>query len=305
VDNIISVKEPNGNWTPFQFQGFGLNTRVGEVLVDQRNWKWVLLPGNGILVFDENGTIDNQNDDQEFVLKNNVGSGNLPDKEVSALAEDMDGEIWVGTHSGISVFYSPELIFSGSDFDAQQILVQQDSSYQYLLEAEIITAIAIDGANRKWIGTETAGVFLMSEDGTEEVYHFTKDNSPLLSDNITSISINHDNGVVFFGTSRGLVSYKSTATAGAEIHNNVYAYPNPVREGYEGVIAIKGLVTDADVKITDISGNLIYQTTALGGQAIWNGRNFNGQRAQTGVYLVFSTNADGTQKAVTKILFIN
>ena len=305
VDNVLSVRRANGTWHAFQFSGLGLNTRVGKVMVDQRNWKWVLLPGNGILVFDDNDTPGSSNDDSNIILKTSSGNGNLPDNDVGAIAEDMDGEIWIGTSTGIAVFYSPELVFSGSDFDSQQILVQQDSSYHYLLEAEIITAIAVDGANRKWIGTETAGVFLMSEDGTEEIHRFTMDNSPLPSDHITTIAVNNNNGTVYLGTSAGLVSYKGTATGGGPSHSNVYAYPNPVRENYNGLIAIKGLVTDADVKITDISGNLIYQTTALGGQAIWNGQNFSGQRAKSGVYIVFSTSDDGTQKAVTKILFIN
>ena len=191
------------------------------------------------------------------------------------------------------------------DFDAQQILVEQDGYFQYLLEAEAVISIAIDGANRKWLGTDGAGVFLMSEDGTQELEHFTIDNSPLFSNSVTSIAINHENGEVFFGTEKGIVSYRGTATGAQEVFTDVYAYPNPVRQGYNGVIAIKGLVADADVKITDLTGSLIYQTTSLGGQAIWNGMNFRGDKAQTGVYLVFATNEDGATKMVTKILFIN
>ena len=305
VDNLLCVREVSGSWTGFQFPSFGLNTRVGQVLADASNQKWVLIPGNGILVFNDNGTISNKNDDEFFIMINAAGSGNLPTKEVNCMAEDLDGEIWVGTNEGIAVFYSPELVFSGDDFDAQQILVQQDGYFQYLLEAEAVISIAIDGANRKWLGTDRAGVFLMSEDGTVEIEHFTTDNSPLFSNSVTSIAINQKNGEVFFGTDKGIVSFRGTATGAVEVFTDVYAYPNPVREGYNGVIAIKGLVADADVKITDLTGNLIYQTTSLGGQAIWNGTNFQGKRAQTGVYLVFATNEDGATKMVTKILFIN
>ena len=147
--------------------------------------------------------------------------------------------------------------------------------------------------------------WMMSEDGTQELEHFTIDNSPLFSNSVTSIAINHENGEVFFGTEKGIVSYRGTATGAQEVFTDVYAYPNPVRQGYNGVIAIKGLVADADVKITDLTGSLIYQTTSLGGQAIWNGMNFRGDKAQTGVYLVFATNEDGATKMVTKILFIN
>jgi len=186
-------------------------------------------------------------------------------------------------------------------------LVEQDGHFQYLLETEVVTAIAVDGANRKWIGTQKAGVFLMSEDGTEQILHFDENSSPLLSNNITSIAINHETGEVFFGTDKGIISYKSTATKGSDKFKkeDVYAYPNPVREDYEGIIAIKGLVTNAVVKITDISGTLIYETIAEGGQAIWNGKNFNGEKAHTGVYLVFASNEDGSETIVTKILVIN
>ncbi|HIA12274.1 MAG TPA: T9SS type A sorting domain-containing protein [Flavobacteriales bacterium] len=305
VDNLLCVRTAAGSWFGFQFPSLGLNTRVGHVLVDANDQKWVLVPGNGILVFDDNGSFSNTNDDQFIRLVNTAGAGNLPTREVNCIAEDLDGEIWVGTHKGVTVFYSPELVFTGDDFDAQQILVEQDGYFQYLLEAEAVISIAIDGANRKWLGTDGAGVFLMSEDGTQELEHFTIDNSPLFSNSVTSIAINHENGEVFFGTEKGIVSYRGTATGAQEVFTDVYAYPNPVRQGYNGVIAIKGLVADADVKITDLTGSLIYQTTSLGGQAIWNGMNFRGDKAQTGVYLVFATNEDGATKMVTKILFIN
>ncbi|PCH99229.1 MAG: hypothetical protein COB85_00335 [Bacteroidetes bacterium] len=305
VDNLLCVRTVNGSWFGYKFPSFGLNTRVSHVLVDANDQKWVLIPGNGILVFDDNGTFDNTNDDQFVRMTNSAGSGNLPTKEVNCIAEDLDGEIWIGTHEGITVFYSPELVFTNEDFDSQQILVEQDGYFQYLLEAEVVLSIAIDGANRKWIGTDGAGVFLMSEDGTQEIQHFTIDNSPLFSNTVGSIAINQKSGEVFFGTEKGIVSYRGTATGAEEVFTDVYAFPNPVREDFGGVIAIKGLVADADVKITDLTGNLIYQTTSLGGQAIWNGRNFKGERAHTGVYLVFATNEDGATKMVTKILFIN
>jgi hypothetical protein len=175
------------------------------------------------------------------------------------------------------------------------------------LENEGVTAIAVDGANRKWLGTSNAGVFLMSEDGTEEILHFTQVNSPLFSDEITSLGIDHLSGEVFIGTEKGIISYKSTATWGTPefVKEDVYAYPNPVEPDYEGPIAIKGLVRDADVKITDAAGNVVYATTAEGGQAIWNGNKQSGGRAKSGVYLVFASNEDGKETFVTKVLFIN
>ena len=312
VDNLLSVKKTDGSWQAFQFLEFSTGD-AGSIIIDSYNQKWIVLKQNtsstigGILVFNDNNTIDDTSDDQAKWLNTVVGSGGLPINTVICLAEDLDGEIWVGTTEGIAVFFSPESVFGGNDFDAQQILVDQDGQFQYLLETEVVTTIAVDGANRKWIGTQKAGVFLMSEDGTEQILHFDENNSPLLSNNITSIAINHKTGEVFFGTDKGIISYKSTATKGSDMFKKeeVYAYPNPVKEGYEGVIAIKGLVTNAVVKITDISGTLIYETIADGGQAIWNGKNFNGKKAHTGVYLVFASNEDGSETIVTKILVIN
>jgi ligand-binding sensor domain-containing protein len=237
-------------------------------------------------------------------LSANAGNGSLPGLKILSFAVDQDGELWIGSDEGVAVIYSPENVFTGGNYDAQRILVIQDGYVQYLLETEAVTAITIDGANQKWFGTDKAGVFLMSSDGTKQLLHFTEENSPLLSNSITSIVIDI-NGEVYFGTSKGIISYRSTATPPKPVNNNVYAYPNPVREDYDGPIAIKGLVQNADVKITDVSGTLIYATKAQGGQAIWNGRNFEGDKAHTGVYMVFISNEDGSETIVTKIMVIN
>ena len=145
----------------------------------------------------------------------------------------------------------------------------------------------------------------MSENGQETLEHFTETNSPLLSNDIMSIAINPITGEVFFGTSSGLVSYQGNAVDASETFTNVHAYPNPVRENYNGIITITGLVKDTQVKITDLNGNLIYQTTSNGGIATWNGKNINGNKVSTGIYLVICANQDGTQSAITKIMVIN
>jgi len=237
-------------------------------------------------------------------LSNVAGNGDLPGNKVFSLAQDLDGELWIGTDEGIGIIYSPENVFNGGNYDAVRPLVEVDGYVQYLLETETVTAITVDGDNKKWIGTERAGVFLLSSDGTEEIHHFSAENSQLYSNSIIDIEINGKTGEVFFGTDLGIISYKSTATDGGPVNSDVIAYPNPEREGYEGTIAIKGLVHNASVRITDVSGTLIYATTAEGGQAIWNGRSLNGDRAHTGVYLVFATNDDGKESIVTKILVI-
>lgn len=305
--HLLYAKDQSGSWFKYSIPGIG-NITLGDIAIDNSGQKWVVAPrGVGLIVYNDGGTLSNTNDDQSRKLTQSYGNGNLASNTVYSIASDFDGEIWVGTDNGISVFYSPESVFSGGNFDSQQILVEQDGYVQYLLENESVTAIAVDGANRKWIGTASAGVFLMSDDGTEEILHFTKDNSPLFSNQITALGIDHLSGEVFIGTDKGMISYKGTATWGVtEIEKeDVYAYPNPVEPGYDGPIAIKGLVRDADVKIADASGRVVYTTTAYGGQAIWDGNNLSGERAQSGVYLVFATNEDGKETIVTKVLFIN
>ena len=145
----------------------------------------------------------------------------------------------------------------------------------------------------------------MSADGTEQILNFNEDNSPLLSNFILAITIDQKTGDVYFGTNKGIISYRSDAIEGEGGCSDVLVYPNPVRENYDGPIAIKGLVPNGNVKITDVSGNLVYETTANGTQAIWYGKNFEGRKAQTGVYLVFSSDSDGSNTCVTKLLFIN
>lgn len=305
VERAISVKTPAGDWTSFTVPELVNQQYIGNIIVTQTNQKWIELPNKGIVVFDENGTISNTSDDNSILLGSGEGKGALHNLAVRCLAEDLEGKIWVGTDEGITVFYSPTSVFSGGNFDAQRILVTQGGYTGYLLETETATSIAVDGANRKWVGTDGAGVFLLSADGTEQLLHFTEENSPLLSNFVSCIAINEKTGEVFFGTENGISSYKSDATGGLEEFSDVYAYPNPVRSGYDGPIAIKNLVTDANVKITDVSGSLVFETTALGGQAIWYGKDSNGNRVKSGVYLAFCSNTDGTKTFITKILFLN
>lgn len=314
VNNILSVRMNDGSdlgkWRSFYLGTASANSEIGELIIDQSDQKWIIMrPTKMITVFNDNGTPDDPSDDLPAKqLSTSVNNGNLPGSGVFSLALDQDGEIWVGTDEGLAVFYSPENVFSNYNYDAQRILIPRNDGTglaDILLEFEVITAIAVDGANNKWVGTENSGVYMFTPDGLSEIHHFTMDNSPLLSNSITSISINNVNGEVFFGTANGIISYKSTATEGGSTNEDVYAYPNPVRPGYSGPIAIKGLVTDASFKITDINGALVYTGTAEGGQAVWDGKSQSGRVVQSGVYLVFVTDNTGDQTLVTKILFMN
>ena len=305
--NALHMMNPGGKWKTFSLSPLVSSDVVGDLVIDHYNQKWIIMPrGHGIIVYNDNNTIDNVFDDQKKRLNQVIGNGELPSSGVYSLAVDREGEVWVGTDKGVAVFYSPGLVFSGDNFDAQQIYIEQEGISQYLLESETVTAIAIDGANQKWFGTRNAGVFLMSDDGTKQIHHFTQENSPLLSNNIFSIAIDGQSGEVFFGTENGIVSFRGEATEGMDYQQDtVQVFPNPVRPGYNGPIAINGLYQDADIRISDAIGNVVYEGKAQGGQAVWNGKNYNGERVMTGVYFVFSSNEDGTYTKVAKILFIH
>ncbi|MBK7968686.1 MAG: hypothetical protein IPK08_06935 [Bacteroidetes bacterium] len=307
----VNVRTTAGNWRAFSIPDISGAPLFGDLTVDSYGQKWINVIGNnaplgnGIAVFSDNGTLEDATDDKSRFISSGIGSGNLPSTDIRAITEDLENEIWLGTGKGVAVIYSPSAVLTSTNFDAQQILIKQDGINQYLLESEVVTAIAVDGANRKWIGTESGGVFLMSPDGTEQILNFNEVNSPLLSNYILSIAIDQESGVIYFGTNRGVISYKGDAIAGTGGCSDVLAYPNPVRPDYTGPIAIKGLVPNGSVKITDVSGNLIFETKSNGTQALWYGKNFKGEKAHTGVYLVFSTDEEGENTCVTKLLFIN
>ncbi len=174
----------------------------------------------------------------------------------------------------------------------------------YMLGTETITSIAVDGANRKWLGTSSSGAYLLSPDGTSQIRNYNEENSPLFSNSIVSIAVDNKTGDVWFATSKGVISVRGDATAGAEEFSDVYAFPNPVREDFHGNVTITGLMRDTQIRITDISGNLVYKTVSDGGQATWDLKTYNGKRVATGVYLVFCASSDGSQSCVTKMLVI-
>lgn len=298
VKNVLSVLKTDGTWKTFIFPGkINAQSKTGDLVIDNNGYIWNTLFENiggneGILVFNPNNTIDNTSDDEFDVV-------DFSSNRIRAMAVDKEGTIWVGTELGIYLFYPPSIV-------PQQILIRQDNSYQYLLAAAVVTAIAVDGANRKWVGTESGGIYLFSPDGQNQVKHFTVENSPLFSNNINSITIDGKTGEVYIGTDKGLMSYQSDAIDPDELItgcDEVVVYPNPVRNDYSGPIAIKGLVPNGIVKITDVSGGLVYQTTALGTQAVWDGRNFKGEKVSSGVYLVFSSDALSENNCMTKLMF--
>ncbi|MFK7947653.1 MAG: hypothetical protein AB8G11_08690 [Saprospiraceae bacterium] len=304
ADRPISVFKTDGTWESFNAPS--AFKRITDVIVDYNGYKWFATKssgsGSGILVFDE-GDLNVVGDERYAVLTSD--NTELPNNDVISLAVDLDGEVWVGTSQGTMLFECTFDVFEGT-CPGRRVVTSANDFGDYLLKSQTINTVLVDGANRKWFGT-TAGIFVQSDDGEEEVLRFNVDNSPLYSNNITTLAMDDETGEVYIGTDRGLISYKSDATKGTETHDEtaIIAYPNPVRPDYEGPIAIRGLVEEANVKITDINGVLIYETRSNGGQAIWDGKDYNGRKAASGVYLVFSSRKDGLDAMVTKILFIN
>ena len=305
VNNQFNVRTTDGQWHGLAYSNITEESTIRSLIVTKDKYKWVILHRAGIFIFDDKGTYENVNDDDHKKINILDENGDIVSNEVYCIAEDKDGTIWVGTAKGVVTYFYPSDVFTNNNFRGQRVIIEQNGISQYLLETEEISAIAIDGANRKWFGTAGSGVYLISEDGTEELRHFTTENSPLLSNDISTIAINDKTGEIYFGTSKGLISYRGTATEGNEFFTDVYAFPNPVPPDFDGLIAINGLVENADVKITDVSGNLVFETKAEGGQATWNGKNFNGEKVHTGVYLAFCSNEDGSKTNITKILYFS
>lgn len=310
VAEPISVLKADGTWKSFRADNLITEySALGKILVTQSGDKWVIIPrGYGLFAMNDNFTIDDPSDDIYEKVSVVDRFGKVITNDVRSFAEDRNGNLWLGTNQGVLVIYGPYRLFTDGEVYAQEILIPRNDGEGLadpLLETQVVTAITVDGANRKWLGTSTGGAYLVSDDGIREIRHFNTSNSPLLSNAITDISVDGISGEVFFGTDKGIISYKGDALQGASLYDNVMVYPNPVREDYDGPIAIKGLVERSNVKIMDVGGNLVYETESLGGQALWDGTNLRGQRVATGVYIIFLTNADGSLSHVTKILFIH
>ena len=269
---------------------------ANDIFIANNGDKWLSLDdsqGGGILVF-------NELDNTERYLNINGAQGGLPGSRVNDIAQDQDNFVWIATDEGICFFPNQNAILSNTSLTASVPIFEN----RLLLRDEHLTAIAVDPANRKWIGTLNNGIWLFSETGEELIFHFTAENSPLPSNEITSINITPSTGEVFIATPSGLITFKGDATEGMDQHENVKIYPNPVAPNFNRNIVIEGLVNNAKLKITDASGNLVREVNANGSTAIWNGRTINGDRVSSGVYLVFSTNFDGTETFVGKIVVV-
>ncbi len=294
-------KLPNDN-TATAWKGFRFNqTRTTlpiSLEIDEDNNVWAKLSRfvqGGILIFNEEG--------ESKILAASVNTGNLASNNITALKSDQNGVMWIGTpaeaSASVRTFSDIFGLFRSQDINARDVFFQS----RQLLRDETITSISLDGGNRKWFGT-TNGVWLFAEDASKQFLHFTVENSPLFSNQILDIEVQDKTGEVFFATPNGIISYRGTSTVATTDFSNVKIFPNPVRPEFNGLVAIEGLTQDANVKITDISGRLVYETNSFGGTATWNGTDYNNALSKSGVYLVYVSNKDGSEGFVGKIVFV-
>ena len=298
----IHVYQPDGKWTGFT-NPFGM-TDAGTLEIDDIGQIWgTTKNANGLFVYNPGSSLTSSTDDRWKQYKAGTGIGNLPSNQVNCAAKDKNGFIWVGTDRGIGIIQCVENIFTAAGCDALLPVVQQDRFAGLLFKDENVQTIAVDGADRKWVGTQN-GVWLISATGEKVIYRFSTNNSPLLGNDISKISIDPLTGEVFIATNNGLCSFRSTATEAVTAQQKVLVFPNPVPPGYSGSIAIRGLTNNALVKITNLYGALVYQTRSLGGQAIWDGKNTNGTKVASGVYLIICRDDSGAEKIATKITIV-
>jgi hypothetical protein len=304
VPGSIKVLKPDGNWivNPLTIDV----PSIGDIIITSKGQKWIILPrGYGLFILDDNKTPDIFSDDRSKKMLVQDTENQLI-SFVYSIVEDLDGNIWVGTDQGPVIYFNPENVFD-SNLKANRIKIPRNDGTNladYMLKTETITSIAVDGANRKWLGTASSGAYLLSPDGTTQIKSFNEQNSPLLSNSIVTLAVDNKTGDIWFGTSKGVQSFRGDATTGEEKFTKVYTFPNPVRKDFTGNVTITGLIKDSQIRITDISGNLVYEMVSDGGQATWDLKTYTGQRVATGVYLVFCASKDGSQSTVTKMLVI-
>ena len=300
IKNSLKVLKTNGQWQSYSTEGIlesSEDTSMGRMVIDKNNTKWFCTNSDGVIGFNESTNTFKK-------ITSGPDSGNLPFTDVRSLAIDTRNQLWIGTTKGLRVLSNVGNFQTEGQMTTEPIIIMEDDLAQELLYEQFITDIVVDGANNKWIGTADSGLFMVSPNGQETKYHFTINNSPLPSNAINDIDINSVTGEVFIATSKGLISFKGISTAASEDLSKVYVYPNPVRPEFEGTIKIAGLLDKANIKITDIGGNLVYETTSEGGTIEWDTTAFGKYKVASGVYMIFISAQDGTETKVKKVMII-
>ena len=300
VQKGLKVFKTDGQWQSFSLDGIlvkSISTSMGRLIIDKNSTKWWCTNTDGLIGF-------NESTNKFKKITEGSDKGNLPISDVRAVAVDNNSQLWIGTTKGLRVLSNTSSFLTEDQMTTRPIIILEDNLAQELMFEQFITDIVVDGANNKWIGTADSGVFLVSPNGQETKYHFTTTNSPLPSNIINDIDINSTTGEVFIATTKGMVSFKGTATKANEDLNSVYVYPNPVRPEFEGTVKIAGLLDKATIKITDIEGNLVYETTSEGGTIEWDTTAFGKHKVASGVYMIFISAQDGIETKVKKVMII-
>lgn len=304
LPRALKVMRPDESW-----QSFDLSTIIPETtdecyaipVVDKNNTKWLPTSRNGLVAF--NDEVGNRS----MVFKAQ-SEGNLPDIDTRCVAIDNRNQIWIGTSKGLRYIQSVDQFLTEDNIQTKAIIIEEEINGEVLAQElfydQFILDIAVDGANRKWVSVASSGVYLVSPNGQLTIYHFTKENSPLPSNNVNDIEIDGITGEVYFATEKGLVSFKGVATKPSENLENAFVYPNPVRPEFTGTVKISGLTDKANVKIADIEGNLVYETTSSGGTIEWDTTAFGKYRVASGVYMIFLATQDGMDTNVKKVMII-
>ena len=313
-DSVIRIMRPDGSWLALPTKAeLPEVTTADKIFFDSTGRVWVncrRAGSRGIYQLDTNGTLDRPSDDRRFLrstIVNQDGTVYSPDHFYD-IAEDHQGQIWICTNIGPFLINNPD-DFRSQSFTFEQVKVARNDGSglaDYLLSGLTTTCVAIDGANRKWFGSMNNGVYLISDDCQEEIYHFTTANSPMPSDNVYDIKVHPQTGRVFIATDKGVCAFLSDATEGEDElkKENIYAYPNPVDPDYSGPIVVRGLVENSEVKVVAPNGQLIVSGRSAGGTFTWNGCDRRGRRVASGVYTILANTPDGKKAASTKLTVI-
>ncbi len=300
-DNHLLELQTNQTWQIanlngiFQTSETEYKKNIAKIVTDQNNNIWIGTLYKGIIGY-------NPSNGNTVKITNGIEPATYTN--VKALAIDKNNTLWMGNHESLRILNNPENAFGNSNIEVKPIKIVVDGTVQLLMEGQNISSIQVDGSNNKWLGTIGSGVYYLSEDGTKTIYHYDKENSPLPSNDINDISIDGTTGIVYFATNSGLVAFKGNATEAGDNMDNVYAFPNPVNQQKHDFVSIRGLIKDVHVKIVDVEGNLVYETTSKGGSIDWNLTAFNKYKVASGVYIALITNDDGSKTQTTKILVI-
>ena len=307
AENQLKRLNANGEFVNIDMSDGYLNpteTSSSKMVIDNNNNIFIGTLKDGVVAY-------SPTTNTSALISSNIQGVEFPDTfnanpNITALEIDQNSRLWIGTQAGLRVMSNPTAIFNeNQNVRVSPIIIEDvDGLPQELLFEQFITDITTDGANNKWISTADSGVFQVSANGQDILNIFNVDNSPLPTNSVRTVSINQSTGEVFFGTTSGLLSYSSRVTSGNETLENLRAYPNPVRPNYTGLVIIDGLTNGANVKITDVSGNLVFEEFVDGGSLQWDTRAFGKHKVASGVYFIVVTGEDQIETKVGKIMII-